>query len=96
MYYMSQTVHEAIQSAVNVLKEAGAKEIYLFGSAAKGTDTSDSDIDLAVKGLPAEAFFETVGKVALAISRGFDIVDMDEPNPFVEYLETKGELRRVA
>jgi len=32
----------------------------------------------------------------MRVYRGFDIVDMDDGNPFTEYLERKGKLVRVA
>jgi predicted nucleotidyltransferase len=41
-----------IQRAAAELKTAGAREIYVFGSAAKGTGDAASDLDLAVSGLP--------------------------------------------
>jgi hypothetical protein len=41
-----------------VLKEHGAREVYLFGSAATDKMREGSDVDLAVTGLPPERFFE--------------------------------------
>jgi len=93
---MNQRTRETIDTAVAILREAGAQEVYLFGSAAEGRDTPDSDIDLAVRGLPPKSFFEAVGRVVLAISQHFDIVDLDDANPFTEYLARKGKLARVA
>ena len=40
-----------IQRAAAELKLAGAREIYVFGSLAKGGETATSDLDLAVAGL---------------------------------------------
>jgi hypothetical protein len=34
--------------------------------------------------------------IAFAISRPFDLVDLDEQDPFTNHLETEGELLRVA
>jgi len=93
---MSQSLQKGIQTAVEILREAGAREVYLFGSAARGTAKPDSDLDLAVRGLPPESFFQVVGQVAMRVSRRFDIVDLDDRNPFTEYLERKGKLVRVA
>lgn len=93
---MNETTKKGIETATRVLLEAGAKEVYIFGSAAQGTDTPDSDLDLAVSGLPPETFFATVGRLATTISRPFDLIDLDDPNPFTEYLERKGRLVRVA
>ena len=85
-----------IETAARILKEEGAKEVYLFGSAATGKLRPESDIDLAVRGLPPERFFPAMSAVVFAISVPFDLVDLDERNPFTEYLEAHGELRLVA
>ena len=38
------------------LKAAGAREVYVFGSASKGTLRPNADVDMAVSGLPPEVF----------------------------------------
>jgi len=93
---MPHDTHEAIKQAADALLRSGAKEVYVFGSAAEGTDTPESDIDLAVSGLPPEGFFHAVGEATMAVSRPIDVIDLDDPNPFTEYLQRKGKLLRVA
>ena len=44
-------VTEPISICEAILKRHGATEIYVFGSHAKGTATSESDLDLAVTGI---------------------------------------------
>jgi predicted nucleotidyltransferase len=51
-----------IREAAASLKEAGAREVFLFGSAARGALREGSDIDLAVAGLPPRFFFRAVDK----------------------------------
>jgi len=85
-----------IDKAAAILKEAGAAEVYLFGSCAQGKARSDSDLDLAVRGLAPERFFRAMGQVSLAVSRPIDLIDLDEKNVFTDYLRRKGQLRRVA
>ena len=46
-----------IQRAAEELKAAGAREVYVFGSVAKGTSDLGSDLDLAVSGLPPAVFY---------------------------------------
>jgi uncharacterized protein len=92
---MEDEITKLIQKATDVLKSFGAKEIYLFGSIAKGTYSKDSDIDLAVSGLPPEKFFPAVGQIHNALKREIDLIDLDELNPFGEYLKSHGELKRV-
>ena len=92
---MTRELRRLIERAAAVLKEAGAREVYVFGSAASGKMREDSDIDIAVSGLPPEKFFQAMGDAADALQRPLDLVDIDEVNPFTRYLREEGELRRV-
>ena len=50
--------------AVKILKEAGCKEIYIFGSVAAGNARENSDIDLAIRGCPPDvSFFGLLGEL---------------------------------
>ena len=93
---MNDELRILINKAARVLKTFGATEVYLFGSVGKGTDTEHSDIDLAVSGIPPKAFFKAMGSAMNAIKREFHLIDLDEKNPFVDYLKSHGELKRVA
>ena len=44
-------VNEVIEKATALCRKYSAKEIILFGSRAKGTETERSDIDIAVSGV---------------------------------------------
>ena len=90
------SIQRDIELAARILREAGAQEVFVFGSASRGVERPGSDLDLAVRGLPPERFFEAMSRVTFAISRSFDLIDLDERNVFTEYLEKKGGLRRVA
>jgi predicted nucleotidyltransferase len=92
---MTRELKRLIDRAAAVLKEAGAREVYVFGSVASGKMREDSDIDIAVSGLPPEKFFQAMGDAADALQRPLDLVDIDEVNPFTRYLREEGELRRV-
>lgn len=89
-------VKDDIETAARILREEGATEVYVFGSAAHGKMRPDSDIDFAIRGLPPEKYFPAMGKVVDAISHLFDLVDLDEENPFTRFLQDEGELLRVA
>ncbi len=93
---MDESVRKDIETAARILREEGATEVYVFGSAAHGKMRPDSDIDLAIRGLPPEKFFPTIGKVGRSISHLFDLVDLDDENPFTEYIVKEGVLQRVA
>ena len=92
---MNDETKELIKRAAAALKEAGAREVYLFGSGARGKMREDSDIDLAVSGLPPEKFFHAMGNAGDILRRPFDLVDLDEINPFTRYLKEERELQSV-
>ena len=89
-------LRDQIQQAALALIEAGAREVYLFGSAATGTSREGSDVDLAVAGLPPEHFFRAMGRVGDILAHPFDLIDLDEETPFVHYLKEERELVRIA
>ena len=92
---MTDEMKELIKKAAEVLREAGAREVYLFGSAATGMMREGSDIDMAVSGLPPEVFFKAMGRAGDILQRSLDLVDLDEDNPFTRYLKEEKELQRV-
>ncbi|MFO7900154.1 MAG: nucleotidyltransferase domain-containing protein [Planctomycetota bacterium] len=93
---MQEELREMLERAAAVLKEYGVKEVYVFGSAASDRFDEDSDIDLAVSGLPPGVFFEAMGRATQAVHRQVHLVKLDRPNPFTDYLKEKGKLVRVA
>jgi predicted nucleotidyltransferase len=92
---MAQEIDSLIEQAAAALRAAGAREVYVFGSAATGRFRDGSDVDLAVSGLPPALFFRAMGKASQILRRPLDLVDLDEDNPFTQYLKSEGELRRV-
>jgi predicted nucleotidyltransferase len=52
-----------LKLAVEILKDAGCSEIYIFGSIMKHTADDNSDIDLAIKGCPRGMFFKLLGRL---------------------------------
>jgi predicted nucleotidyltransferase len=55
----------------------------------------DSDIDMAVTGLPSRVYFSAVSKASDLFGRPVGLVDLDEQTPRVRYLPRSGELVRV-
>ncbi len=92
---MDEHLRRSIQEAAAVLRELGAREVYVFGSAARGTLRARSDIDLAVSGLPPSLFFRAMSKAADVLDRPLDLIDLDQDVPFTRYLKEEGELVRV-
>ena len=93
---MTEDMKGLVDKAASALKAVGAKEVYVFGSASQGADLREnSDVDIAVSGLPPEVFFRAMGMASRALGRQVDLVDLDEDNPFTEYLKHHQELVRV-
>ena len=92
---MPDKLEQIIRQIVDFLKESGAEEVYVFGSSATGNFRDDSDIDIAVKGLPAGNFFKLSGKLWSLAGRPVDIVNLDRPNRFTKLIMESKELRRV-
>ena len=92
---MDSDIQAQIEKAASVLRAAGAREVYVFGSAARGDSREGSDVDLAVSGLPPQVFFKAMGQAGDVLGRPLDLVDLDEETPFARYLKEEGELQLV-
>ena len=92
---MTEETEILIKRAAAELRTAGAREIYVFGSAAKGTSDAGSDLDLAVSGLPPSIFYRMGARISDLVGRSIDLVDLDINTPFTRYLRTENELVRV-
>jgi len=90
---MSTDAKNLIARAAAELKSAGAREVYVFGSAARGA--SEGDVDLAVSGLPPSVFYRVGARVADLLGRSVDLIDLDVNTPFTRYLRDENELVRV-
>jgi predicted nucleotidyltransferase len=84
-----------LQRAAAELKQAGAREIYVFGSAAKDVNATGSDIDLAVSGLPPSVFYRMGARISDLIGCSVDLIDLDINTPFTRHLRAEHELVRV-
>ena len=82
--YSSATISDngyliAKEIAAELRRRYGAKKVILFGSLARGDLHAHSDIDLAVRGIPASEYYH-----AVAFATGFsktwkvDLVDVDD------------------
>ncbi|MHB1652187.1 MAG: nucleotidyltransferase family protein [Desulfitobacteriaceae bacterium] len=85
-----------IYSAIEILKNAGCKEVYIFGSLATGNYSEDSDIDIAIKGCLPENYFTLLGQLLTSLNHPVDLVNLDRGDAFSKYLEREGELHRVS
>ena len=86
-----------LDRAVAVLREHGAREVYLFGSIVeRSDDTEPYDIDIAVSGLSPRPFLHAYGILLGELECPFDLVDLDSDDRLSRRLRDRGKLERVA
>lgn len=85
-----------IRKAIKILKENGAKEVFVFGSIANGKFNENSDIDIAVKGLPTSDFYKIASILIFELENEIDLIDLDDrENRFTQILLKIGGLLKV-
>jgi len=72
---------EARSVAAMLRRDFGATRIWLFGSLARGRFLPGSDIDLAVAGLPAAAFFLAVAQASHLSEFPIDLKPLEDLDP---------------
>ena len=85
-----------IDIAVNILKEEGCKQVYVFGSIVRGNVNNDSDIDIAVKGIKKGHFLEIYSRLFMALEHAVDLIDMSSNKDFTKHIFKTGNIIRVA
>jgi predicted nucleotidyltransferase len=93
---MTPPEKEAVARAARLFRDMGATQIFMFGSAAKGQLRPDSDIDMAVSGLPPGVYFSAVNQASDLVGRPVDLMDLDDDMPLIRHLRARGELVRVS
>lgn len=89
-------VKQQIACIIDILKQEGCSEIYVFGSIAEDRFTSNSDIDIAVDFLRKDRFFKVYGQLLGTVSVNLDLVVLNYDNSFSRMLKEQGTLKRVA
>lgn len=91
---MSADAKALIERAAAELKLAGAREVFVFGSAAKSAG-APADLDLAVAGLPPTVFYRMGARLSDLLGGSVDLIDLDISTPFTRHLREENELVRV-
>lgn len=83
---------EKVKVCANEIRKLGVKQVILFGSLAVGRFRKGSDVDIAVEGLTAKAYFRALGIIEDILGDiPFDLVDLKEALPSVkEKIEKEG------
>ena len=87
---MTDEMKGLVDKAASALKAAEAKEVCVFGSASKGKMRPNSDVDIAVSGLPPEVFFRAMAAAHDALGCPLDLVDLDEDKPSPDTSSARG------
>ena len=73
---MPASVQQDLEHILEILKRYGAKRIILYGSYARGTASSKSDLDLCEEGIPAANYFRAWAECLMTTSTPVSILDL--------------------
>lgn len=91
---LREQAEQEAQALANILyTRYSASNVYLFGSLLEeGRFNENSDIDLAVEGLPGSIFFEAVGELLLRSKFRLNLIPLRNcPESFRKKIITTGE-----
>jgi predicted nucleotidyltransferase len=83
-----------LSAAARLLRDRyDAERVIVFGSLATGTCREHSDVDLAVVGLPGEAYFPALSDLMALFGAAVDLVRLEEaPKSLRQRIEAEGEV----
>lgn len=84
-----------VRELADILRRQGATEVYLFGSRARGDHRPDSDIDLAMRGIPPERYYSTIGRLMDVSPIAVDVIDLDDKGHVMDLIRRTGDFIRV-
>jgi predicted nucleotidyltransferase len=90
-----ETYQKNLQRAIEILKNEGCTEIFLFGSLAAKNIRKNSDIDIAIRGCPKGKFFHLLGKLLLELDYPVDLVNLESQDAFAQHLAQQGNLIQI-
>ena len=77
---------------INISKEFSAEKLFLFGSCLEKVESAQ-DIDIAVKGVKPERFFEMYGKILSAVDGEIDLIPLEDVREyFAKCITERGKL----
>lgn len=77
------------ETILKYAKKYNVSTVVLFGSSIK-KDIEYNDIDVGIKGIKPELFFDFYGELLLSLSKNVDVVDLDIKNSFNKLIEKEG------
>ena len=92
---LPEKYQDDIKKATNLLRNAGCKGVFLFGSLITGDVHKDSDIDIGITGLHPSKFFRVYASLDRELTNRVDLVDFDLTNDFYGLLSSLGEVVEI-
>lgn len=75
-----------------LVQRYGAHQVLLFGSLAEGTFSENSDVDLAVIGMPQAHYFEALAELMRLFGAPVDLVRIEDAPPSLrDRIRSEGE-----
>jgi hypothetical protein len=84
-----------VRRAEEVLREAGAREVYVFGGELERGSRNIKDVRYAVRGLPPEVYYDTLARIWDAIDVFPVVQNLESADPFTRFLEQNHKLGSV-
>ncbi len=84
-----------IKKAADLLKRAGCKAVFLFGSMVTGKIHKDSNINIGIMGLPPQKFFRVWVDIDDEVSNVVELVDFDTCMDRYNLLNSFGEVVKI-
>ncbi len=87
LFLLKEKIWQVLPEVSAKLKFLGAKEVIVFGSVVEGDIKPDSDIDIAVKGLPEDKYIEAIieiEKILAPVNIDFDLILYERSYPWIK------------
>ncbi len=87
-----EVLERELAKVVSLSKEFGAEKVLLFGSCLEDVESAQ-DIDIAVKGVKPEKFFEMYGRILSEVDSEVDLIPLEDTREhFAKRILEKGRL----
>jgi len=87
-----EILERELAKVVRLSKEFGAEKVLLFGSCLDDVESAH-DIDVAIKGVKPEKFFEMYGRILGEVDSDLDLIPLEDTREhFAKRILEKGKL----
>lgn len=87
-----EVLERALAKIISLSKEFEAEKVLLFGSCLEDVESAQ-DIDIAVKGVKPEKFFEMYGRILSVVDSEIDLIPLEDTREhFAKRILEKGRI----